>query len=210
MKTIPLVFALILAISPHSDGQEKLVPMRPQGDPALVDKAKSMLEFEFGEESKINILSVKPFDDPAWMALFPDSSPSIVQAVVTHPESGHAASISFVVSSAGDKYVVDYRSMEPTSLLKVLRNKGMRIEKAKDAEVVARAYVALCDLTVADEVNTTHTNDGYTVRIPIKAERSGESKQSDIELRLVIDEKTQLISKVSAETKKLLESKDKE
>lgn len=210
MKTITVVFSLILAISQHSDGQEKLVPLRPQGDPEVVDKAKKLLETEFGESSKINILSVKPFDDPSWMALFPDSSPSVVQAVVTHPESGHAASISFIVSTAGEKYVVDYRSMEPTSLLKVLRNKGKRIEKAEDAEVVARAYVALCGLTVVDEGNTAQNNDGYTVRVPAKAEGGAESKQTEIVLRIFIDEEKHLVEKRSAEARKPPESNNKE
>jgi hypothetical protein len=210
MKTVSVVFSLILAISQQSDGQEKLVPMKPQGDPEVVEKAKPLIEAEFGEGTRINILSVKPFDDPSWMALFPNSSPSVVQAVVTHPASGHAASISFVVSTAGENYVVDYRSMEPTSLLKVLQNKGRMIEKTEDAEVVARAYVALCGLTVVNESNTTQNNDGYTVRVPTKVKGGAESKQTEIVFRLFVDERKHIIAKGSAEARKLPESKTKE
>lgn len=211
MKTNPIVFLLFLiSISQHMHGQEKLVPMKVQGDPELIAKSKEMLESAFGEDSKVSIRSVEPFDNPAWKALFPNSSASIVQAVVSHPESGHAAVISFIVSSAGQKYVVDYRSMEPSSFLKVLKKQGKRIESVKDAEAVARAFVALCGLTITDEIDAQKTSEGYKVSLPTQSGKGDALKTIQIDLDLFVDGESRLVSEAKANLRTPTDSDKKE
>jgi hypothetical protein len=201
MKINPIVFSLfLLSISQHMHGQEKLVPMKAQGDPELIAKSKEVLESAFGEDSKVSIRSVEPFDNPAWKSLFPNSSPSVVQAVISHPDSGHAAVISFIVSSSGQRYVVDYRSMEPSSFLKVLKNQGKRIESVKDAEAVAKAFIALCWLTLTDEIEAKKTSEGYTVSLPTQSVKGAATKPIQIDLELMVDSESRLVSVAKAKS----------
>ena len=179
--------------------QEKLVPMNPKGDPVLVEKSKAILESEFGDNAKVTITSVEPFEKPAWVALFPNSSPTIVHAVIAYPDSGHAAGITFVVSTSGTRYAVS-RSMEPSSFLKALKSHNKRVESTQDAEAIARAFAELCGLTLSDKIETLKSENGYTVSLPTQSGRADASKQMRIDLELLVDGESRLVSEAKAKS----------
>lgn len=202
MKINSIVFLfLLLSISQFIRGQEKLVPMKPQGDPELIAKSKEMLESEFGEDSKVSIRSVEPFDAPALKSLFHNSSPTVVQAVISHPDSGHAAVISFIVSSSGQKYVVDHRSMEPSSLLKALKSHKKRVESTEDAEKIARAFAELSGLTLSDKIETRKSDNGYTMSIPSQSGKADAVKPMLIDLELLVERDSGLVSEAKANSR---------
>ncbi len=210
MKINILIYSLFfLSISELIQAQEKLVPMNPKGDPVLVEKSKAILESEFGVDAKVTITSVEPFEEPAWEALFPNSSPTIVHAVIAHPDSGHAAGITFIVSTSGTKYAVS-RSMEPSGFLKALKSHNKRVENTQDAEAIARAFAELCGLILNDKIETQKSGNGYTVSLSTQSGKSDASKEMRIDLELLVDGESRLVSEARAKSWVPAESDKKE
>lgn len=202
MKINPIVFLFItLSISQFACGQEKLVPMKPQGDPELIVKSKEMLESEFGQDSRVSIRSVEPFDAPALKSIFHESSPTIVKAIISHPDSGHATIISFIVSSSGQKYVIDHRSMEPSSFLKALKSHKKRVESTQDAEIISRAFAELCGMTLSDKIETKKNDKGYTVSLPYQSGKGDAVKPMLIDLELLVERDSGLVSAAKANSR---------
>ena len=100
--------------------------------------------------------------------------------------------------------------MEPSSFLKVLKKQEKRIESVKDAEAVARAFIALCGLTITDEIDAKKTSEGYKVSLPTQSGKGDALKTMQIDLDLFVDGESRLVSEAKANLRVPAESDKKE